>query len=300
MKYKIHLLLIFAGCTIASSLCTCSTTQTPPAKPLERAWEAPTHTPKPQPEAKPIPAPQKTQADNPPATKGIIAVVDGSTITRSEMLDLLIESQGLRLLEQLILLHAAQKKAADMSLTITQNDIEAAHQDAIQRLSTPLIDPEAQPIDRQTAQRLLQQFLSAKNISPHEWQLRLKQRAYLHKIAEAQVDQTKITEDMLRNQFQLTYGQKVRIRHIQLASLAEAARARAMLTEKKDFAAVARQYSRNQFTAIHGGLTPPFTKNDPSVTPLIREKAFNMKPGQISPALQEGNTYHIIKLEKRI
>jgi parvulin-like peptidyl-prolyl isomerase len=25
-----------------------------------------------------------------------------------------------------------------------------------------------------------------------------------------------------------------------------------------------------------------------------------MKPGQISPALQEGNTYHIIKLEKRI
>ena len=154
-------------------------------------------------------------------------------------------------------------------------------------------------LDPREAQRLLDDFLAAKNVSRSEWDSRMEQKAYLRKIAEAEVAKTTITDDMLRNEYEQDYGEKVQIRHIQVGSLAAAARVRALLAANKDFELVARQMSENQLTSAQGGLARPFTRNDPGVTPLLREAAFKLKTGEISEAIRDGNVYHIIRVERR-
>jgi len=295
---QIILLILPFAITITTG--GCDSTQKVPPKTVESAWES----------SQPTSAVPEDQKESPtqstallsesvPDPEDVIATVNGLPIQRSKMITMLLENHGLRLLEQEILLLAAKHKAAEMSLTVTKADIAAAHEDALRRLSSSSKDTANKSMDRTAAEKLLEQFLQAKNISPDEWQLRMQQRAYIHKIAKAEVEKTKITEDMLREQYDITYGERVRIRHIQAASLAEVTRIRALLAQK-DFEWVAREYSQNQLSAARGGLIPPFTRHDTSITPLIRETAFKMKVGDISPAIQESNAYHIIKLEERI
>jgi len=277
---------------------------------MERAWESAG-----EPKAPSAPAAQSTNAPDRPTTSAatapagslsqaagsredVLAVVDGEPIYRSAMLDLLMECHGEKMLEALILLTAARQKAASMSLTVTPADIKAAHEDALRRLATPFINPDQPPLDRGATERLLREFLTAKNISPREWDIRMEQRAIIAKIAAAEVARTPITEEMLRSRYEQDHGEKVQVRHIQLSSLAQVTRARALLAGK-DFELVARQMSENELTASQGGLIPPFTRNDSTIPPLMREAAFNLRVGEVSTAIQELGHYQLIKVERR-
>ena len=133
----------------------------------------------------------------------VIALVNGLPIDRAELIEMLIEGHGLRALEQLVLLTAARQRAAEMSLTVTEADVQAAHEDALRKLGTPVSDPDGPVLDREAAQRLLDQFLAAKNISRPEWNCRMQQRAYLGKIAEAEVKQVDVTDEMLEKEYDL-------------------------------------------------------------------------------------------------
>lgn len=287
----------------------CTTQERPAGTPVEQVLESPR---KPG-AARPPPAqaasspllgsvsPGDAVPEGVPATQpgGILAVVNGVPIPRSEVEHLLFECHGLGMLENLILLNVAKQRAGELMLTVTAADVAAAHQDALRRLASPLGDQGGRSIDVQTAQTLLEQFLAAKNISDREWRLRMEQRAYLAKIAAAEVGKMEVTEKMLREEYALTYGEKVQVRHMQLGSLAAVTRAKAMLAAGKEFELVARQMSENEFNAARGGLVSPFTRNDPGIPPLIRETAFGLKEGEVSTAVHEQNTYHLVKLEKR-
>jgi len=279
----------------------CATRDEPVGRPIETVWERP---PQAQPAPEPISAvsPAGSEpADTQPALDpvDVIAVVNGTPIRRSTLTQQLIESHGLSLLEQHILLIAARQRAAELGLQVRPADIAAAHEDALRRMTTPVGSLEEAPLDRPTAERLLNEFLIAKNVSRSEWDRRMEQQAYLRKIAEAEVAKLEITPEMLKEEHDRIYGERVQIRHIQLSSLEAVARARALLAGNKDFELVARQMSENQITAARGGLMPPFSRNDPAVTPLIREAAFSLDVGQVSTAISEGNWYHLIKVERK-
>ncbi len=267
------------------------------ATPITNIWESPEPLPPPPPRPEPLPDAETGPADE--AAAQPIAVINGEPLPRSAMVERLIESHGLGQLEQLILLTVARQRAAKLGLSVTPADFKAMHEEALKRLGTPITDPGARPLDAREAQRLLDDFLAAKNISRSEWDSRMEQKAYLRKIAEAEVANTTITDDMLRSEYEQDYGEKVQIRHIQVASLAAAARVRALLAANKDFELVARQMSENPITASQGGLARPFTRNDPGVTPVLREAAFGLKTGAISEAIKDGNVYHIIRVERR-
>lgn len=275
------------------------------ASPIERAWESPggrnspagsdSETRQASPARSSTPA--ASQPERAVSPDDVLALVNGAPIRRSAVIALLMESHGLSTLESLILLTAARQKAAAMALTVTQADIKEAHEDALRRLAAPIVGTDRPPLDRAAAENLLREFLTAKNISIREWELRMEQRAFIAKIAAADVARTSVTEEQLRLQFEQDYGEKVQIRHIQLASLAEVTRAKALLSEK-GFEVVAREMSNNELTASQGGLMPPFTRNDPAVAPLLREAAFTLKAGEVSTAIQEQNRYQIIKVER--
>lgn len=232
----------------------------------------------------------------------VFIIVNGRPITRADFTEKLIESHGLALAEQLILTIAARQRAEEMALTVTDRDVRQAHDDALRRLALPLdADPDA-PLDAgalDEAKLLLDEFLQAKNISRLEWNLRMEQNAILRKIAEAEVDRLTLSEDLLRDEYEMTYGPRVQIRHIQLSSRQKVAEVRRQLAAGEDFELVARKFSENQITAARGGLMPPISRLDPAVTPLIRETAFSLNPGQVASPVHEGNWFHILKLERK-
>lgn len=270
-------------------------------RPVTGAWEAPQErTPAPAAHAQNQNSLSEAQASAAPAQSGeVIAMVNGAPIYRRQVTDMLIDAHGLQTLEHFIILKAAQLRAEQMGLTVTAEDIAAEHRDALNRLGTPIVDPHQQQLDPQAAEAVLRQILDSRNIARIEWDARMQRMAYIRKIAEAEVQAMEITDDMLRQEYNLNYGEKVQIRHIQVNSLATVRRVRALLDQKKDFELVARQMSENPLTASLGGLLPPFTRYDEAVSPLIREAAFELKEGQVSLTIPEGGVYHIIKLEKR-
>lgn len=271
--------------------------------PLSRAWESP----EPQGGSGDVggDAPGSTTSTRPAAESTpsreieTIAEVNGEPIDKAELFEMLVESHGVDCLEQLILLTAGRQKLREQSLVVTELDIRAAHAEALRRLSTPIVNPGAPPLTREQAERLLEQFLAAKRISRREWDARMEQRAMLRKLARASIEAADVSEELLRKEYELAYGEKVQVRHIQVGSLARAAEVRAELAEGRDFELLARQMSENEFTAAQGGLTRPFTRDDPGVTPLMREVAFRLEPGQVSDPVRDGEVYHVIRMERR-
>ncbi|NLX13144.1 MAG: hypothetical protein GXY44_05730 [Phycisphaerales bacterium] len=267
------------------------------------AWEtpAPNETPSaaPKPTGDALSSQPATATDHEPPADAIVAKVGGKPIYRSQLTELLIHSHGLKILEQLILLQLARQRAADLSLSITPADVATEHENALQRIATPIVRPDTPPLDRPAAQRQLEQILRAKNISTREWDLRMETLALLRKIAVAETEQMQISEAMLREQYNLDYAERIQVRHIQLSSLEAARNIRTLLASGKDFELLARQFSENPLTADQGGLLPPFTRHDPAVSPLIREAAFQLQEGAISTTIHEGGVYQILRLERR-
>jgi len=232
----------------------------------------------------------------------VLMTVNGRPVSRSDFVEKLITAHGLALAEQMILTIAARERLEKMGMNLTDRDVRQAHEDALRRLAMPLeMGPDARLDDQalDTARRLLEEFLVAKNISRLEWELRMEQNAAIRKIAEAEVNELNITEAMLRDEYERAYGPRVQIRHIQLSSKQKVAEVRRRLSAGDDFELLARKFSENQFTAARGGLMPPVSKLDPAVTPLIREAAFDLKEGEVSLPIHEGNWFHILKLERK-
>jgi parvulin-like peptidyl-prolyl isomerase len=92
------------------------------------------------------------------------------------------------------------------------------------------------------------------------------------------------------------------VRHIQIpakdAGLLNEATAR--LARGEPFEEVARALSQNPDSAGRGGEMDPFTFDDATIPPLLREAAFSLKPGEVSSPLRTDAMCHILKLERRI
>lgn len=279
-------------------LCGCAPRKKSEPTPVSSTWESPA-APRPPESGPPEPMVAASRPAGAADPNGVVAVVNGSRIRWGDMVPMLVESHGLSLLEDLILLTAVRQRAQEMSLSVSRADIQAAHEEALRRLATPIVSDESQQLDREAAEKLLSEFLTAKNLSQSDWDRRMEQRAYLRAIARAEVAKVAIKEDDIRNEYGVAYGERVQVRHVQLSSLAAVDRAHALLKDRKDFELVARQLSENNVTAVNGGLLPPFTRNDPAVTPLFREASFKLAEGEISAPVREGNWFHLIRLERR-
>ncbi len=306
MKVKIIGVVFLAAVPV---LVGCAGHNRKEAAPISRIWESSSTEPRDQPgvssQQEAELEKQTAEVTDQPAKKGasghgqeVIAMVNGEPVTRAELVEQLIQTHGGQVLEQRVLLIAARQRAEEMDLLVGEADIAAEHENALERIATPLVRESAK-LDRRSAEQQLQHFLQSKNISRQEWDNRMRRLAYLRKIARVEVGKMKITEEMLRQEYDLAYGERVQVRHLQVSSLAKIRQARAMLAAGKDFEMVAQQMSENPLTATLGGLLPPFTRHDPSVAPLIREAAFELKIGQISMTIPEGGVYHLFHLERR-
>lgn len=229
---------------------------------------------------------------------GAIATVDGRPIGRRQLTDLLLAGHGVGVLEQLVVLERAKQLAAKQGILVTPKDIEAEYERMLRNLLSPLeAADEAADFDRAEAERLLEGVLAKRNISRAEYMQVVERNAYLRALVSVSM---KFTDQQVREEYGRLFGARAEIRHIQLASLPEAQKVAALLKAGDDFASAARNHSQNLRTGPAGGLLPAFTRNDESIPRGLRETAFRLKEGEVSPPVRVDDWYHIVRLERML
>lgn len=222
-----------------------------------------------------------------------VATVNGRPILRHDLIDLLLRTHGVAVLEQLIGLELAVAAAAEKGLGVNQADVDREYDQTLRRLADPLSPVASGPFDRRAAEQLLDTVLSQRNVSREEYNLIMRRNAYLRKIAEVELV---LTVEQLRQEYQRLYNERARVRHIQLATLAEVERVMERLASGEDFGELARRYSANKSSASKQGLLDPFFASDENVPALLRQVSFSLKAGEVSDAVRIGEWYHLIKL----
>ncbi len=232
--------------------------------------------------------------DRPRARSGgddTIADIDGIGISRGEVVDPIYEEYGLNSLLTLVQLRLAERAAQRQGVTVTQAEIQQEREETLRKAFR-----DVNPSDYD---RALDQLLIGQRLSPGEFDRVMHTNAILRKLTAPAVE-ARINDATLREAFNVLYGGAVQVRHIQLNNMQEVAEAKRRVEAGQDFAQVARDMSRNAQTAPLGGELPPFSRETSSISESVRQAAFALKEGEVSDAVSDGNTYHLIKLERSI
>ncbi len=231
-----------------------------------------------------------------------VATVNGDSISRADLVNVLLEARGLEIMQQLIVLQLARQESRRLGLSVTDAEIQAEYRDALDSIAqnAGLSGDDATDSNKRAA---LETVLKEKHVSMAEFMIGMERNAHLRKVAERSF---KVDEPTLREEFARTHGERVVVRHIQIAAHDRAALAEVQrqLAAGADFASVASRFSQNPETAARGGLMEPFTFTDPYDPPRIpaamRELAFSLKADEVSNPLRLEQMIHILKLDHRI
>jgi len=263
------------------------------------AWGAagckPAAAPVPPPGPQPTTAPAHTGAvPPPPAGTDIMATVSGQPIYMDQLHRPLVEAHGLRIAEMLVADKLVALEAERRNIAVTDEEVAAESERLLDVVFGGLSQTPLNPDQRQ---RALETLLKKRGLTRSLWNSTVRRRALLRKMVEPQVV---VTEPMLKAEYARWYGEKAEVRHIQVPTLDEAEKILALLKEGADFAELARKRSTHVANAERGGLMPTFTRQSTEVPQAIRDAAFALKVGQLSGIVQTGNSFHVLKLIKRI
>lgn len=232
-----------------------------------------------------------------PAQDGdALVIVNGRPITRRQMVDVLMESHGLPIMQQLIVLELAKEETKRLKLNVTPADVEREFQQALDKIA-PQVNAEGQALSEAEKRESLDGLLLQKGLTLPEFRIGMERNAHLRKVVEQNF---RVDEATLREEFARLYGERVEIRHIQVGDVNGLHEALNRLEKNTDFAEVARAVSQNAESAVNGGLLEPFAFNSEEMAPVLREAAFSMKPGEVSKPIRVGRWWHIIRLERRL
>ena len=270
----------WATLALAAAVAGCNETAVPPSSStasmsndrIERAAPSPAT----------APASATPSAENP-----TVARINGLSVTRGELDQLLYRVDGIKLLGDLVELDLAKQALSQKGMTLTETDVADERQRSLAKL-----------FDKDTPDHYEQDFKQLKaeqHLTDAEFDLGFRTTAALRKVARPQL-KGQVGDADVQRAFGLLYGENRRIADIELPNVAEVAEAHRRLTNEP-FEMVAREMSLDKRTAALGGQWPPFSAKTPGVPPVIMEAAFTLKVGQVShDAIVDGDRFHVIKL----
>ena len=225
-----------------------------------------------------------------------IAIVDGRPISKQRMVEVLMESHGLQIMQQLIALELAKAETERLKITVTNGDIDAEFERALSRIA-PKANATGESLTDEQRHEALEIVLKQRGISLAEFNIGMERNAHLRKV----VQRGFVVDDAtLREEFARLYGEKVEVRHIQVSTIAGLHEALDRLGNGDDFSEVARQVSENTDSSARGGLMEPFSFSDEEIPAMLREAAFAMGVGQVSKPLKVGRFWQILRMERRL
>jgi parvulin-like peptidyl-prolyl isomerase len=239
------------------------------------------------PAARPAPAPGAAKSSAPTGKKplpDIVATVNGRPITRQELADDCVMHFGKEVLEAMTNKYLILQECRRRGISITRQEIDGEIERMAKRFKIP--------IDQWM--KLLQQ---ERGIQPEQYcndiiwpSLALRKLAGERLV----VTQAELVEAMERE-----YGPAVQARMIATASLEKARRVRELAAANPDeFGSLAKTHSEDAPSASIKGLIQPIRMH--SGCPQIEEAAFALADGGVSPVIQAGGQYVILKRERLI
>lgn len=241
----------------------------------------------PSPPSGPDPAARPEAEPTGPTDREVMAYVNDEPVYMGRLYELLLRGPGLQFAQELVRHEVVLQAGREKGVVVTEADMEA-EQARFMELMAPGLD-EAQ------RQQVLQQIIARKQMSLTQWEMMLRARSILRKLAAEGLE---VPEEAVRAQFNREYGRKVVVRHIQTQTLAEAREVRE-LAQEGDFAALAAEHSINA-SGKEGGLLPPIGPKSDSVPAAIRDTAMALDVGEVSNPVQVGSTFHVLKAERMI
>jgi parvulin-like peptidyl-prolyl isomerase len=239
--------------------------------------------------------PASTNGDAAPPAGPPIAIVNDQPVDRREWIRLLVETHGLPLLQQMILLEVAEQESARRTLDVSEADVRHEYDLTIEADRFNGRDKESLTAARR--EQLIEDWTRNSGISRQELALAMRRQAHLRKIAEKLVV---IDEAVLKEEYHRVHDEKVEVRHIQLAAPRIWAQVKERLDKGEPFESLVRQFSQNPISREKDGLLPPFSRRDSTWPPTFVEVAFQLQPGQVSDPFEDLGRVHVLKLVRRV
>ncbi len=229
--------------------------------------------------AGPAPAP----ATGKPATP-IMAVVNGEQILREMLANECLRRYGAEVLENLINRQIIAQACQARNVVITDSDLDAEIRNVAERFGL-------------TVDRWLSVLQSERNVDPTQYRTDIIWPTLaLRRLASTQVT---VTDEEFRQAFESEYGPKIKARVIAVSSREKADRLQQMAQSDPDrFPQLAKEHSEDRATASVYGVIPPIRKHVGDAN--IEQIAYSLKEGEVSPVIQVGNQYLILKCEQHI
>jgi foldase protein PrsA len=226
-----------------------------------------------------------------PGGNEVVASINNEPITMSQLMAPMLDAAGLSTLMNIVKLDLARQNATARGVTISEDDVAYERDSTLAQLL-----PDAEKKDYNA---LLEQFLDRQRLSHQEFDMLVRTRAYLRKMAEP-IIKSKITDADVQEAFNTLYGETVKARFIQCSNLQEIGEAQRRLRAGEPFEQVARELSRSPQTRELGGELPVFSRQTPGLPDVFKETAFSLKEDEVSDPVQAENSYYLIKVEKRM
>lgn len=229
-----------------------------------------------------------------------VALINGAPLSKQKLVEALMDSYGVDLMQQVLMVELAKQECKRRNVTVTNAEIERETREALDTMAKEA-GLTGDDNNEKNKQETLKLILTNKRISRTEFNLGMERNAYLRKAASADFD-AKLDDGTLREEYARTYGERVIVRDVQIGVQNHTAlnQASDMLRGGAPFEDAVRQFSENPATKARNGEMDPFTFTDQTIPAALREAAFALKVGEISPAIQTDQFFHILKLERRI
>jgi parvulin-like peptidyl-prolyl isomerase len=214
----------------------------------------------------------------------VMALVNGKDISRKQLMDACVARHGEAVLESLVNKRLITNHCTNHGVQVTEQEIAAEIDRMAKRFQ----------LGREQWLELLQK---ERGVSPQEYARDIVWPTLaLRKLADAQIQPT--AQDV-QKAYEQEYGPMVRARLISISNPEKAKQLHAELTAKPgDFARLAIQHSEDVNSASIGGMIQPIRRHIGDQA--IETAAFSLQPGQVSPVIQVGDQYVILKCDERI
>ena len=235
------------------------------------------------------PPDQPTSPSGSAPVRAVMARVNGRPIYMQPLHDVLVANFGLPLAQQFVANEVVAQAARAEGIVVSPKDVEAETDLALKQLS-----PESLP-DASQREALLDQLLERRGLTRDLWEVAMRRNAMLRKMAEKRV---RISDDDLREQYDVQFGRKVQVRLIELTSLASAQEVLRAIEDGQDFIELVNQYSEHP-SRSNDGLIAAISAKAVDVPPAIRQAAMALQaPGDVTQPIRVSARYYVLQLVK--
>ncbi len=226
-------------------------------------------------------------ASDQPTTENPPALVNGQALSWPVLRDLLAETAGGAILEEVVL-----DRLLTQRLTREGGGIDERAVDQEQALLLEVLDA-----DPARAARSLEALRTRRSLGDRRFDLLLRRNAMLRALVR---DDVEINETMIQSQYAQQFGPKYQVRLITAATMNEAATALNRIRGGEPFTEVAALMSTDLPSAERGGLLEPISPYDASWPLALRQVLADLEEGDLSPIIPIETSFAIVQMVRRI